>query len=230
MSGHRNQSDDVAFDPLSEEAGVYLCRLARAALVAALAPEGINGVAVTPVADSGTLLGPALGAGPRPNPDAVPDSIPPELLESRGLFVTLLSRAPREHEERLRGCVGRLTDDGPLWQTVAEVAVDAALGDTRFPVVTAAELDRIAIELTVLSPPREVASWTEIRLGMDGIILEKSGCRALFLPQVAHEHGWTLEQTLDALARKAGLAPDAWRGDARLEVFQGQVIHEREEP
>jgi uncharacterized protein (TIGR00296 family) len=78
----------------------------------------------------------------------------------------------------------------------------------------------------VLSRPRPIPSWKEIQLGRHGIVLEKSGRRALFLPQVAPEMGWGLEETLSALSQKAGLPGDAWRGGASFQVFTGSVFHE----
>ena len=91
----------------------------------------------------------------------------------------------------------------------------------------AAELPRLAVEVTVLSPRRPIASYEEIRIGTHGVVLQKNGHAALFLPQVAPEQGWNVEQMLDALSEKAGLPRDAWREGARLEVFTGQVFPEQ---
>ena len=63
-------------------------------------------------------------------------------------------------------------------------------------------------------------------LGRDGVYLIKGGRRAVYLPQVAVEQGWDLDETLSSLARKAGLGSDAWKEGARFEVFQAQVFHE----
>ena len=106
-------------------------------------------------------------------------------------------------------------------------SVQAALHDRRFTPVRAEELERLEVEVTALWPPHPVPSWKEIRLGRDGIVLEKNGRRALFLPQVPGEFGWTLEETLDHLARKAGLPEvGGWRQGASFQVFQGQVFEE----
>ena len=82
--------------------------------------------------------------------------------------------------------------------------------------------------MTVLSPIVPVASWGAIRIGTHGIVLEKGGQRALFLPQVAVEQRWTLEETLDHLALKAGLGRGEWRTGASFSVFTGQLFHEEE--
>jgi AMMECR1 domain-containing protein len=73
-----------------------------------------------------------------------------------------------------------------------------------------------------------VASWKEIELGRHGIVLEKDGKAALFLPQVPEQLGWDRRQTLSALAEKAGLPRNAWRKDAAFSVFTGQVFRENE--
>jgi uncharacterized protein (TIGR00296 family) len=105
-------------------------------------------------------------------------------------------------------------------------ALDAALDDRRFLEVKAWELPGLSVEVTVLSPIVPIGSWKEIRIGTHGIVLEKGAHRALFLPQVAPEQGWTVEETLDALAEKAGLSRGDWRSGATFSVFTGQVFHE----
>jgi AmmeMemoRadiSam system protein B/AmmeMemoRadiSam system protein A len=196
----------VAVDapPLAAEAGRKLVRLARATLRTQLAGA----------AD----LGEALAALPAT----------PQMERLQGVFVTLNRTDPSEIQTqgRLRGCIGQVFPVYPLFQAVVEAAVAAAIHDTRFPPVTAAELGRIEVEVTVLSPPKPIGSWQEIELGTDGIVLEKDGRKALFLPQVPGEQGWSLEQTLTALSRKAGLPPDAWREGAHISVFNGQVFKE----
>jgi AmmeMemoRadiSam system protein A len=149
----------------------------------------------------------------------------------RGVFVTLNRTDPTEIERlgKLRGCVGQIFPVLPLRQAVAYAAVSAAIHDGRFPKVEPAELGKLEVELTILSPPKAVASWKEIKLGTHGIVIEKSGRRAVFLPQVPGEEGWTIEETLSHLSRKAGLPADAWKDGAAFSVFTGQVFHEGKE-
>lgn len=146
----------------------------------------------------------------------------------QAVFVTLQRRDPKEIAAlgRLRGCIGQVEPTHPLFAAVVKAALDAALRDPRFEPVLGPELSRLEVEVTLLSPQTPVGSWKEIQLGRHGIVLEKDGHRALFLPQVPGEQGWTLEQTLDALARKAGLPAGAWREGARFSVFSGQVFKE----
>jgi AmmeMemoRadiSam system protein B/AmmeMemoRadiSam system protein A len=152
----------------------------------------------------------------------------PERERRQGVFVTLNRTDPQEvrGKGRLRGCIGQPEPTFPLYYGTVRAALDAALNDPRFEPVGAGELARLQVEVTVLSPHRPVVSWRDIRLGTHGIVLRKGDKVALFLPQVAGEQGWTLEQTLDALAQKAGLPSGAWREGASLSVFTGQVFEE----
>ena len=152
----------------------------------------------------------------------------PEQERRQGVFVTLNRKDPAEvHAQgRLRGCIGQPEPTFPLYYGTAQAALDAALHDPRFEPVSAAELGRIAIEVTVLSPRKPIASWRDIRLGTHGIVLQKGDKAALFLPQVAPEQGWTIDETLTALSEKAGLPADGWKEGARFSVFTGQAFEE----
>ncbi len=197
---HDPPSDKPA---LSAEMGVRLVRLARAALRTEL--QGAND------------LQRELAAFPRGREH-----------ERQGVFVTLNRTDPAEIRKhgRLRGCIGQPEPTFPLAYETVRAALDAAFRDSRFQAVTAAELPRLAVEVTVLSPRRLIPSYHAIRAGTHGVVLEKHGRSALFLPQVASEQGWSVEQMLGALAQKAGLPTDAWRQGARLSVFTGQVFEE----
>jgi AmmeMemoRadiSam system protein B/uncharacterized protein (TIGR00296 family) len=145
----------------------------------------------------------------------------------QGVFVSLYRLDPDETRARgrLRGRAGQAEPTFPLYYGTVEAALDAAGTGARGG-VTAAELERLRVEVTVLNPSRPVASWRDVRLGTDGIGLEKGDKAALLLPQVPRERGWTLEQTLDALAGRAGLPPDGWREGARLSVFTARAFEE----
>jgi len=139
------------------------------------------------------------------------------LQECCGLFVTL------RKEGDLRGCIGHISSDKMLPETVRVVARSAAFDDSRFDPVMGDELPAIDIEISLLTPPVPVASYEEIIIGRHGLILSRGFHRALFLPQVAIEQGWDRETTLDYLARKAGLGRDDWRSGCSFEVFE--AIH-----
>ncbi len=142
------------------------------------------------------------------------------LAQRRGVFVTLTRVG------QLRGCIGFIEGIKPLGEAVADNAVAAASRDPRFAPVTEPEVPELHIEISVLTPLREIAGPEEIELGQHGIVLEKGPARALFLPQVAPEQGWDLETTLKHLALKAGLDPDGWRSGARWQVFEAEVFGE----
>jgi AmmeMemoRadiSam system protein A len=138
----------------------------------------------------------------------------------RGAFVTL-------HEgDELRGCIGYPLPVKPLWTTVVEMAVAAATQDFRFEPLRREELDRIRIEISVLSLPRPVDRPSEVEVGRHGIIVSKGYRKGLLLPQVPVEQGWDRETFLQHGCLKAGLPPDEWRKGARIEVFAAQVFSE----
>lgn len=143
-----------------------------------------------------------------------------------GAFVTLNHRGFEAGAPgRLRACMGVVEAQQPLEEAVVQAAVWAAQ-DPRFPRLRADELDGLEVDVSVLSPARRVAGPEAIRVGVHGVILEKDGRRALFLPQVAVEQGWDRDTMLSQLARKAGLRADGWRQGARFEVFTAQVFGE----
>jgi AmmeMemoRadiSam system protein A len=162
-----------------------------------------------------------LGHGKVPSPSDLGIQVGEALKVPRAAFVTL-----KRHGD-LRGCIGDLLPRQPLFQSVIANAVNAAFEDPRFRPVTASECSDLTIEISALTIPRPVASVDQIRLGIDGIILRKGGQSAVFLPQVAPEQGWDIQQTLTQLSRKAGLPGDAWKEGASFQVFQAEVFGDR---
>jgi AmmeMemoRadiSam system protein A/AmmeMemoRadiSam system protein B len=125
----------------------------------------------------------------------------------------------------LRGCMGALTPDAPLIETVRDRAIDAAARDPRFPPVQADELPDLEIEISVLSPLRRVASADEIDISKHGVVVTSGAQSGVFLPQVAQETGWSRDVLLSHLCQdKAGLPADAWRRGAALYVFTVQAF------
>lgn len=101
--------------------------------------------------------------------------------------------------------------------------------DYRFLPVTADDLDSLEIEISVLTPLKRIATYDEIVIGRDGVVLYKNGSQAVFLPHVAEQFGWNLEQTLTQLSLKAGLGETAWKQGARFDIFQTESFEEHEE-
>lgn len=142
-----------------------------------------------------------------------------------GAFVTLRDPAAASEGGSLRACMGSIVGTEPLLEAVVHAAVSAA-HDPRFPELRLEELEGLSIEVSALSPLRPVPGPDAIRLGTHGVVLEKRGRSAVYLPQVATETGWDLETFLGRLSRKAGLSEDAWRRGATLKVFTAQVVEE----
>jgi AmmeMemoRadiSam system protein A len=147
---------------------------------------------------------------------------PTELLKKKcGAFVTL------HKQGKLRGCIGFVIASKPLLDTVAEAAQSSAFADPRFPAVTGGEIDEIDIEISVLSPPRRIASVEEIQVGVHGIMLRKGFRSGLLLPQVATEYGWDRDTFLTHTCYKAGLPGDCWCStDTKIEIFSAAVFGE----
>ena len=150
--------------------------------------------------------------------------------EKSGAFVTILTYPDRD----LRGCIGIPEPIYDLKTSIIESA-KSATRDPRFPPLTREELTNIIIEVTILTPPRliEVRSPKEylekIKIGRDGLIVEKGFYRGLLLPQVPVEWKWDVEEFLSQTCIKAGLPPDAWIDeDTKVYSFQGQIFAERE--
>jgi AmmeMemoRadiSam system protein A len=138
----------------------------------------------------------------------------------RAAFVTL------KKNHMLRGCIGDIFPQKPLYRSVIHNAINACFNDRRFPRVSKDECRDITIEISALTAPEPVASADEIRIGTDGVVLKKDGRSAVFLPQVAPEQGWDLDQTLTQLSLKAQLSADAWKNGASFLVFQADVFGE----
>jgi len=143
------------------------------------------------------------------------------LAEPAGAFVTL------RREGELRGCIGHVEADEPLARTVSSCAASSALYDPRFPPVSPAEVSRINIEISVLSPLRDIAP-EDIEIGRDGLMISSGFRRGLLLPQVPVEWDWDREQFLEQTCVKAGLPANAWRRGARIQAFTTQIIDEPE--
>jgi len=143
------------------------------------------------------------------------------LNKKQGAFVTLTKNG------QLRGCIGQIVPtDEPLWQVVREMAVAACSEDGRFNPVEKSELDELEYEVSVLSAPEAIDDWKKIELGKQGVIIRKGGRSGVFLPQVATETGWTLEEFLGQLcSQKAGLSPSCYKDkDTEIQIFSAQVF------
>ena len=119
----------------------------------------------------------------------------------------------------LRGCIGSLEPVAPMYESVHENAINAALRDPRFRPVGPLELPKLEIHVSLLSPIVPIASLDEFHVGEHGIIMQKGRYHAVYLPEVAPEQGWTKEETLSSLSEKAGLDGNAWKSGTKFKVF-----------
>jgi AmmeMemoRadiSam system protein B/AmmeMemoRadiSam system protein A len=157
------------------------------------------------------------------------DSDDPILTRRSGAFVTLRVDDPSaEPDASLRGCIGHLRADIPLYQVVQQMAVQAATMDPRFPPLTIEELDEITIEISILSPFQRVTDLEEIQLGTHGLQVYKDGQTGLLLPQVPVEQGWNREAFYQNLCLKANLDAGCWKEGASIYSFTAVVFGEDE--
>ncbi len=145
---------------------------------------------------------------------------------SSGVFVTL------NKQDSLRGCIGYPLPAKKLYEGLIDAAIAAATQDPRFPPVNADELDKIVFEVTVLTPPVEIKEdptdyLSIIKVGRDGLIVEKAYTSGLLLPQVPTEYGWNVEEFLCHTCEKAGLDKDAWKDKTtKVSRFEGVIFKE----
>ena len=158
-----------------------------------------------------------------------PEDTSPSLYEKKGVFVTIKTYPSME----LRGCIGFPEPIYPLVEATIKAALSSAFEDPRFPPLSRAELGKVVFEVSVLTPPQliKVSSPTEypnhIKVGRDGLIVEKGFFKGLLLPQVAVEYNWNEEEFLSQCCIKAMLPPDAWLDpNTRIYKFQAEIFEE----
>lgn len=148
----------------------------------------------------------------------------PIFSEKRGMFVTL------KKDGELRGCIGLIEPISELGTGIIEMAKAAAFDDPRFSALTKEELKNITLEISVLTVPQKISNpKKEIELGKHGVIVRSGLHSGVFLPQVATETGWDLNEFMSELCtQKAGLAPNCWLdGSADVYTFEAQVFEEK---
>jgi uncharacterized protein len=153
-------------------------------------------------------------------------ALPDRFKDKQGVFVTL-------HENgELRGCIGYAEPVLPLRDAICDAAMHAAFDDPRFPPLVKSDLQKVKIEISVLSVPKELKETPEsllkkIEIGRDGLIIRHSFASGLLLPQVAVEHSLGTEEFLACLCQKAGLPNDCWKsGKCKIYSFQAEVFSE----
>ena len=146
----------------------------------------------------------------------------PLLKEKLGAFVTLTKNG------QLRGCIGYIIGREPLFDTICNAAVHAAVNDPRFSSLKETELPHIHIEISILSEFTPINSYDEIIIGMHGLYLDE-GSGGLLLPQVATEHRMNRDEFLSALCNKAGFYSGFWEERMlKIKVFTAEIFSESE--
>jgi len=154
----------------------------------------------------------------------VPDSIKIKYSEKRACFITLRKNG------KLRGCIGSLIPSKKLWVDVQENAINSAFHDPRFLPVEENELDKIKIEISVLTLPEKLEFKNEKELlkklnKNKGVIIKKGFNQATYLPQV-WEQIPDKQEFLSSLCLKAGLTADSWKKDVEVYVYEVEKIEE----
>jgi uncharacterized protein (TIGR00296 family) len=163
-----------------------------------------------------------------------PKDSPEKLFAECGVFVTINTQHDTERE--LRGCIGYPYPTSPLVEAVIDSAINASTQDPRFEPMTSDELDHVVFEVSVLTPPEKVETddpkeyIKHIKVGEDGLIIERGYRKGLLLPQVPIEWGWQEEEFLCQCCMKAGLPPDSWlTKDVKIYKFRA-IIFDEETP
>ncbi len=163
-----------------------------------------------------------LATGTCPEDAAVPRPDQEHLLAPCGAFVTLTRHG------RLRGCIGNIVGQAPLYLTVSRMGYAAAFQDPRFPPLRAEEWPDTAMEISVLSELSRCPDPALVEIGRHGLVLALGRRSGVFLPQVPVEQGWDREAYLENLCLKAGLSPGSWRDPAaELYWYEALVFHAR---
>ncbi|MCK5843361.1 MAG: AmmeMemoRadiSam system protein A [Victivallales bacterium] len=155
---------------------------------------------------------------------------PPKLISPPASFTEMQSSFVTLHNSdgSLRGCIGNIEPFETLLESVPHNARNAAFHDPRFPpVASLEELQEIAIEVSVLTPPEIISSIDDFIVGKHGIIMRRHNRGSVFLPQVPTEQEWDRDETLTHLSIKAGLDADAWKDDdCVFRVFESSYFSE----
>jgi len=151
--------------------------------------------------------------------------VPLGLKVKQGVFVTL------EKKGELRGCIGCLEPQKPIYQAVIENVINAAVNDWRFPEVSPSELKDISIEISILSVPQLLKAKAEerarvLRPLVDGVILEEGLNLATYLPQVWEQLA-DPQTFLCSLCEKGNWPKDAWQ-DEKIKLYIYQAEHFKE--
>ncbi len=151
----------------------------------------------------------------------------PELKDNGASFVTLTKNG------NLRGCIGSITAYRSLLDDVISNAQSSAFRDPRFPPLSFEELDKIIIEVSILTKAKSLRYKdyedlkTKIKPGVDGVILKEGYQQATFLPQVWDELS-SFDSFFSHLCLKAGMESNCLNLHPEISVYQVIKVKEDE--
>jgi uncharacterized protein (TIGR00296 family) len=162
----------------------------------------------------------------------VPVRYPKSFDEKAGAFTTIYTYPGKN----LRGCIGYPEPFMPLVRSLINSAIQATK-DPRFDRLTQEELQKVIVEVSILTRPERIRAkkpdelLKRIEIGRHGLIVRKWQMSGLLLPQVATEHGMDPKTFLEHTCMKAYLPTDAWRDPATsVYRFESHVFHENRPP
>lgn len=157
-------------------------------------------------------------------PYIAPESIKKKYSDKRGVFMCL------KKGDDLRGCIGYIEPEHPIWWAVVNAAKGAAFEDPRFPSASKNEIPELSFELSILTEPKLLECPAKerakhIEIGKHGLIAEKEQYTGILLPQVFTEMNADPESALDLTCKKAGLYARDWENDdVSIYTFECQVF------
>jgi AmmeMemoRadiSam system protein A len=148
-----------------------------------------------------------------------PDSA---LLAHLGCFVTL----KRDHQ--LRGCIGTIISDDPLYENIMQNAISSGIKDPRFDPVEMSEWEELEFEISVMGALTPIHPEAVV-VGTHGLIMKNGHHQGLLLPQVPLEWNWDRKEFLEQTCIKAGLARNAYQDpDTEIYSFTAEVFSEND--
>ncbi len=161
-----------------------------------------------------------------PLPSLQTPGLPASLTEPKGCFVTLTEGGA------VRGCIGHILPQEPLYLAVLDNARNAARLDPRFNPVRPDEVGKIKIEISVLTRPEPLPFKSpedllnKLHPYEDGVVLQIGSRGATFLPQVWAQIPDKVD-FLNHLSEKAGCAASDWRGkDTSVSIYHVESFEE----
>lgn len=151
-----------------------------------------------------------------PSFDDFPEN--PILKAHYGAFISLYN------QEKLRACLGQFPSENSLREVIIRMTQAAATSDIRFHPIDEEELNSLQIEISIIKPLKKIHSINDIELGRHGIYIKTKTASGTYLPQVAIDAGWTVDEFLGHCAKnKAGIGWNGWK-KAEIYIFETIVI------